>query len=238
MAWFYERESRTLILRPLVPLRPRRTYAVVLTNRLRGANGQPVRSPFDHVHHVRQTEALASLPRHLAAHPELYGSLATAGWSEVAFAWTYTTQSVTDDLDTVREGLYGRGSMARLATQFPGEAAPMTMQGGPNCMPAGPQTYVATGDQFRATLTSVGPLLGLDARADAGPPAHVREPLAHRDGGLRHALLPRRPRARAPRRRLRHRLAHRPRAGEPRDHRDDPVHPARRPRSAASPSRR
>ena len=162
MAWFYERESRTLILRPLVPLRPRRTYAVVLTNRLRGANGQPVRSPFDHVHHVRQTEALASLPRRLAAHPALYGSLATAGWGEVAFAWTYTTQSVTDDLDTIREGLYGRGSMARLATQFPAEAAPMTMQGGPNCMPAGARTYVATGDQFRATLMGVGPLLGLN----------------------------------------------------------------------------
>ncbi|MEZ4393716.1 MAG: hypothetical protein R3A48_21815 [Polyangiales bacterium] len=161
MAWFYERESHTLIVRPLLPLRPRRTYAVVLTNRLVGANGSPVRSPFDHVHHVRQTDTLAALPRHLTAHPELYGSLATAGWGDIAFAWSFTTQSVTDDLDTVRAGLYGRGPMARLATEFPADAAPMPMQGGPNCPAPGARTYVATGDQFRATLTTLGPLLGL-----------------------------------------------------------------------------
>lgn len=161
ITWFYERETNTLIVRPLVPLRPRRTYAVVLTNRLVGVNGQPVRSPFDHVHHVRQEAALARLPRHLAAHPELYGSLAAAGWGEVAFAWTYTTQSVTDDLDTIREGLYGRGPMARLATEFPADAVPMPMQGGPNCMPPGARVYRATGEQFRTTLVAVGPLLGL-----------------------------------------------------------------------------
>ena len=59
MAWFYERESRTLIVRPLLPLRQRKTYAVVLTNRLVGERtGTAVRSPFDHVHHSRQTAAL------------------------------------------------------------------------------------------------------------------------------------------------------------------------------------
>lgn len=162
MAWFYERESHTLIVRPILPLRPRRTYAVVLTNRLVGSNGAPVRSPFDHVHHVRQADALASLPRLLTAHPELYGSLATAGWNDVAFAWTFTTQSVTDDLDTIRSGLYGRGVMSRLAAQFPADAVPMPMQGGPNCAGPNTRTYVATGEQFRATLNTLGPLLGLN----------------------------------------------------------------------------
>jgi len=160
MSWFYERETRTLIVRPIIPMRPRRSYAVVLTNRLVGANGAPVRSPFDHVHHARQATALASLPRHFAAHPELYGSLAANGWGDVAFAWSFTTQSVTDDLDTIRAGLYGRGTMARLATEFPNDAVPMPMQGGPNCPAPGARYYVATGDQFRETLTSVGPLLG------------------------------------------------------------------------------
>ena len=161
MAWFYERETRTLILRPLIPLRPRKTYAVVLTNRLVGAGGAPVRSPFDQVHHPRQASALQPLPRHFSAHPELYGSLAANGWGDVAFAWSFTTQSVTEDLDTIRGGLYGRGSMARLATEFPADAVPMPMQGGSNCADAPARTFVATGDQFRATLNAVGPLLGL-----------------------------------------------------------------------------
>lgn len=161
MAWFYERETRTLVVRPLIPLRQRKTYAVVLTNRVVGRNGAPVRSPFDHVHHARQAGALEPLPRHFAAHPELYGSLGANGWSDVAFAWTFTTQSVTDDLDTVRNGLYGRGPMARLATEFPAAAAPLPMQGGPNCPDPGSRVFVASGEAFRATLSSVGPLLGL-----------------------------------------------------------------------------
>lgn len=161
MAWFYERESRTLILRPLIPLRQRKTYAVVITDRVVGRNGAPVRSPFDHVHHARQTAALERLPRHLAAHPELYGNLGANGWNGVSFAWTFTTQSVTDDLDTVRSGLYGRGPMARLATEFPADAVPLPMQGGSGCPDPGARIFVAPGDQFRATLTAIGPLLGL-----------------------------------------------------------------------------
>lgn len=169
MAWFYERETRTLILRPLLPLRPRKTYAVVLTNRLVGARtGTAVRSPFDHVHHVRQEAALEPLERHLRAHPELYGSLASNGWSDVALAWTFTTQSVTDDLDTVRSGLYGRGPMARLATEFPPDVAPLPMQGGPSsCPDPGGRVFVASGEAFRETLNSLGSVLGLNAEGTA-----------------------------------------------------------------------
>lgn len=162
MAWFYERETRTLIMRPILPLRPRTTYAVVLTDRLVGEDGLPVRSPFEHVHHVRQTRDLMHLPEHLAAHPELYGDLASRGWDGVAFAWTFTTQSVTDDIDVIREGLYGRGVMSRLATDFPVDAAPLPMTGGPSC-PEPSLPYITPGDAFRETLATVAvsPALGL-----------------------------------------------------------------------------
>ena len=119
MTWFYERETKTLFLKPILPMRPKSRYAVVVTERLTGTDGQPVQSPFDHVHHVSQRDALEPLAELLAAHPDIYGDLATRGWDEIAFAWTFTTQSVTDDLDTIREGLYGRGSLQRLAEEFP-----------------------------------------------------------------------------------------------------------------------
>ena len=165
MAWFYERETRTLLLRPALPLRSRRTYAVVLTNRLVGERTHtPVRSPFDHVHHMRQTAALEPLPRIFREHPELYGSLAAAGWSDVALAWTFTTQSTTHEVDAIREGLYGRGTLSRLATEFPADAVPMVMTGGgASCAAtAGARRFVATGDAFRAAMRTIGPVLGLN----------------------------------------------------------------------------
>jgi hypothetical protein len=45
MSW-YERETNTLIARPVWPLEERCTYAVVFTNRLVGADALPVESPF------------------------------------------------------------------------------------------------------------------------------------------------------------------------------------------------
>ncbi len=166
MAWFYERATRTLIVRPLVPLKQRTTYAVVLTDRLRGLDGAPVRSPFDDVHHAHQRDALARLPANFAAHPELYGSLAASGWNGVAFAWTFTTQSVTSDLDTIREGLYGRGTMARFAEQFPADAVPLPMQGGPSCPDPGERVFVAPGDSFRAGIRELASgALGLSPEA-------------------------------------------------------------------------
>jgi hypothetical protein len=156
MAWFYERETRTLILRPILPLAQRHAYAVVLTERLVGEDGRPVRSPFPFVHHVRQSPELAPLPEHFAAHPEVYGSLASQGWDGVAFAWTFTTQSVTDDLDTIREGLHGRGSMAYLADEVPVDVAPLPMQGGRGCPDPGARVFVAPGAQFRAAVRTLG----------------------------------------------------------------------------------
>lgn len=110
LTW-YERQTNTLIVRPVVPLREETTYAVVLTDRLVDTNGSPVRSPWEYVHHLRQTEplihAMHALPR--------FG-LST---ENVAFAWTFTTGRITADLVDAREGLYGRGPWAWLGGRFP-----------------------------------------------------------------------------------------------------------------------
>ena len=108
---FYERETDTLVIRPVVPLHERTRYAVVLFAGLKGADGQPVRSPFDWVHHLDQTRDLRALDDALDLHGREL--------SEVAFAWSFTTMSVFADLDALREGLYGRGPFAELAGQFP-----------------------------------------------------------------------------------------------------------------------
>jgi hypothetical protein len=110
MTW-YERESDTLIFRPVVPMREQTCYAVVLTERLVGEDGQPIRSPWAWVHHLRQTEALEPLAEVL---PALGLSV-----EDVAFAWTFTTGNITGDLVDVRRGLHGEGPFASLATDYP-----------------------------------------------------------------------------------------------------------------------
>lgn len=158
MTWFYERETKTLVLRPVIPMEPRTTYAVVVTDRLRGQDGEPVRSPFEMVHPLTQKDTLEDLPSLLAAHPEVYGDLADRGWEGVAFAWSFTTQSVHDDLDGLRAGLYGDGAFAWLAEEFPPDYAPMELYGGNRgrCPVEGVNTRVADGEDFLAALESVG----------------------------------------------------------------------------------
>lgn len=170
MTWFWERETNTLLLRPILPMRPRREYAVVVTDRLRGPDGQPVRSPFDVVHPVAQTQSLERLPELFADHPEIYGDLSTRGWEGVAFAWTFTTQSTHHDLDALRSGLYGEGPLADVfAEEFTREGlpglldyAPSPMQGGRRCTIEG-NTLIAPGEAFVEALNTVAGLaLGLD----------------------------------------------------------------------------
>lgn len=113
---FYERETNTLLVRPLQPLRQRNTYAVVVTRRLEDAKGAPVGSPYRYVHHLGQTDALRPLDEILRTHPAQLGGL---DWSGVAFAWTFTTGSMTADLQAVRDGLYGHGTQKQLQGAFP-----------------------------------------------------------------------------------------------------------------------
>lgn len=107
---FYEKQTHTLIARPMVPLDERTTYAVVVTRRIKDAAGFPVGSPFEWVNHTAQTEALKYLPEVL---PE---GLAL---EDIAFAYTYTTQSLDADWIAIRDGLYGQGVQEHLGREFP-----------------------------------------------------------------------------------------------------------------------
>ncbi len=118
LTW-YERQSNTLILRPIVPLREETTYAVVLTRRLVGEDHNPVRSPWPYINHTSQTQAL--MPLH-----EVMPEGLDVG--DVNFAWTFTTGRITGDLVDLAEAVEGRGPYDWLATEVPPEihrATPM-----------------------------------------------------------------------------------------------------------------
>ncbi|HHW97755.1 hypothetical protein KBB45_06305 [Myxococcota bacterium] len=115
---FYEKETNSLILWPVAPLMEKTTYAVVITKRLKGENGEPVRSPFPYINHAAQTDELAPLAQILPSQPY------NTSLDEVAFAWTFTTQSITDELIGIRKGLYGEGSLGWLAEAFPPDLEP------------------------------------------------------------------------------------------------------------------
>jgi len=110
LTW-YERETNTLILRPAMPLREETTYAVVLTERLVGEDGEPVRSPWTWVNHTRQTEALEPALDAL--------SQWNVGVDNIAYAWTYTTGRVTGDLMDIRRSLDGEGPYTHLMDSVP-----------------------------------------------------------------------------------------------------------------------
>ena len=109
LTW-YEYESNTIILRPIEPLRERTTYAVVLTRRLVGEDHLPVRSPWPFINHTSQTQALMPL------HDVLPEGLSV---SDVNFAWTFTTGSVTGDLVDLADAVVGEGPYSWLATEVP-----------------------------------------------------------------------------------------------------------------------
>lgn len=110
---FYEFETNTLIFKPLLPLREKTTYAVVLTNRLVDADGEPIRSPFEYVNHASQTASIRPAVDALAEYD--------LGVEDVAFAWSFTTQEAAGQLVAMRDGLYGEGELAWLAEDFPNE---------------------------------------------------------------------------------------------------------------------
>lgn len=120
---WYEVETNTLNIRTLMPLKQRTEYVVVLTRAIKGLYGpdgvagsgdeESIRSPFPYAHHAIQAERIeAALPRIEAQGVE-------AG--EIAFAWTFTTQSITGDLEVIRDGLGGEGPLDWLARDFPAE---------------------------------------------------------------------------------------------------------------------
>lgn len=140
---FYERETNTLVLHPVVPMREQTEYAVVLTNRLVGEDGEPVRSPFASVNHHAQTPSLRRLHDVFAAWREEGIELDV---NQIAFAWTFTTQTVTRDLVAIREGLHGEGPLGWLADEFPADVSP---------------AQATTGAAQASNLTLPGTTLGL-----------------------------------------------------------------------------
>lgn len=120
LTW-YERETNTLILKPLWPLEEQCQYAVVLSKRLQGEDGRAVMSPFPGVNVRDQTEALRPAEALLGRYDLTL--------DDVAFAWTFTTGTQTRDLLALREGLYGSGPWKRLADEFPVQAVDLWTRG-------------------------------------------------------------------------------------------------------------
>lgn len=138
---FYERETNTLIMKPVMPLREKTTYAVVLTKRLTDEDGRPVRSPFAYINHTSQTKQLEPLAGCLPA----FG----LGLEDVSFTWAYTTQSINADYVAIRDGLYGIGPMQRLATEYPAEVTKIFALR--ESMPGSTvNVRIVSGDEFRA----------------------------------------------------------------------------------------
>lgn len=151
---FYEKETNTLILWPVVPLRQKTRYAVVLTRHLVGEDGHPVRSPFPFVNPMDQTPDLEPLGQVLSR-PEFAMSL-----EDVAFAWTFTTQTVTADLEAIRAGLYGHGTMAWLARQFPPDLSPKVVRDPLEDGSLPDRPYILPGEVALPVFELAGPLLG------------------------------------------------------------------------------
>ena len=112
MMTFYERETNTLIVRPLVPLEERTTYAVLVTRRILDVHGEPVGSPYEFINHTSQTEDLKNIVEVMPEGLEL---------DDIAFAYTFTTQTVESAMVAVRDGLYGHGVQGHLGRDFPAE---------------------------------------------------------------------------------------------------------------------
>lgn len=107
---FYQEKSHTLMIRPRIPLRIGTRYAVVITRGVKGFSPsgmeKPVRSPLPWVNVPSQTPFLDQGMPAIAR----YG----ADSGNIAFAWTFVTSTVQNQVEEVRNGLYGKGLFAWL----------------------------------------------------------------------------------------------------------------------------
>ena len=152
---FYERETNTLIAIPVTPLRPRTTYAVVITKRLKDLKGNPVGSPFDLIHHSAQAKALSTLPKHLPQGVNV---------KDIAFAFTFTTQTTVSDFIAVRDGLYGHGIQKNIGDMFPPELKTIEPMKSRNKFPLSRNLNVLYGEDFHTALE----LLNIEFRDNLG----------------------------------------------------------------------
>ncbi|MBM4386584.1 MAG: hypothetical protein FJ088_02530 [Deltaproteobacteria bacterium] len=144
---FYERETNTLIIRPVLPLMEETTYAVVLLKNLKGADGNPVESPFPYVNHSDQTDELGRL--------SLVSGLPFKN-EDIAFAWVFTTAGFMRDLLVIRAGLYGHGPMAYLSENYPVDAINMDFASDPD----GDNPYILKVDPIVALFEALPDIIG------------------------------------------------------------------------------
>ena len=90
---FYDRQANRLYLKPIWPLEQQCTYAVVLTKRVTGEDGLAIQSPFPYVNPQSQTSDVSGVEPLLSRY--------SLGTDDVAFAWTFTTGSMTQDIEEV-----------------------------------------------------------------------------------------------------------------------------------------
>ncbi|MFO0550314.1 MAG: hypothetical protein U0271_18110 [Polyangiaceae bacterium] len=130
LTW-YERETDTLILRPVLPLDEATKYAVVVTDRLLDANGDPVKSPFPNIYHASQRAVAERVANVLddPTHAAYFGDISGTALAHVAFTWAFTTQPTVSDLKALRDGLYGQGPFGRFATDYPPVIEPLRLVG-------------------------------------------------------------------------------------------------------------
>jgi hypothetical protein len=152
---FYERETNTLIFKPILPLRERTRYAVVITNRLEGFGDASVRSPFDFVNHTAQTDDLMPALDAL----EQFG----LGAEDIAFAWSFTTQDASGDIVALRDGMYDEGELSWLAEDNQPELTSLL----PMVDPVQPDGSVPT-NQYILPTEQLTPVLGALAGAAFG----------------------------------------------------------------------
>lgn len=161
---FYESQTNSLIIRPMVPLRERSTYAVVITRRLKDVNGNAVGSPYPWVHHLGQTEPLSRLSDAFANAMDEEGravALDVTVSDDVAFAFTFTTQTVEAGWKAVRDGLYGHGLQAHLGENFPAEVEGLMPLKDWDKFPNAEYVHILYGEQWKEIMDILGPgLLG------------------------------------------------------------------------------
>lgn len=155
---FFERETNTLIARPLVPLRERTTYAVVVTRRILDADGDPVGSPFPGINHTAQTRALQPLREVLPAGLTL---------DDVAFAFSFTTQTIESDWVAVRDGLYGHGVQGHLGRDYPAQFDEFLPQRDAARFPNATAVYLLYGEDWLRAARALAPaFLGVNVNTE------------------------------------------------------------------------
>lgn len=111
---YYEDETNTLLLRTLTPFEQSSEYAVVLTRKIRDFNDEPIRPPAYFKYNTMPTQ-LEQADRAINLVKKEKGISSR----NIAFVWSFTTMTITNPIETVRQGLYGEGPFARLADEFP-----------------------------------------------------------------------------------------------------------------------